>query len=53
MYNIWYHKRIAERTHLTVAEVAAVLGIPKRTVYYRLEQGYMAGEHVSPKRWLA
>ena len=44
---------MAERTHLTVAEVAAALGIPKRTVYFRLEQGYMVGEHVSPRLWLA
>jgi excisionase family DNA binding protein len=41
-----------ERSHLTVAEVAAALGLPVRTVYYRLEHGYMAGERVSPKLWL-
>jgi excisionase family DNA binding protein len=41
-----------ERSHLTVAEVAAALGLPARTVYYRLEHGYMTGERVSPKLWL-
>jgi excisionase family DNA binding protein len=40
------------RDYLTALEAAAELGIPLRTLTYRLRQGLMRGEAVSPRLWL-
>ena len=42
----------AERDYLTAAEAAALLGLPGRTVRYRLERGIMRGVAVNPRLWL-
>jgi excisionase family DNA binding protein len=41
-----------ERDYLTAAEAAAILGLPGRTVRYRLERGIMRGVAVNPRLWL-
>jgi excisionase family DNA binding protein len=43
---------MADRDFLTVAEAAAILGVPGRTIAYRLQQGFMQGEQVNPRLWL-
>jgi excisionase family DNA binding protein len=41
-----------ERDYLTVSETARALGLPLRTVRYRLQHGIMRGIAVSPRLWL-
>jgi excisionase family DNA binding protein len=43
---------MAERDYLTIKEAAAILGVPGRTIAYRLQKGFMRGEHVNPRLWL-
>jgi excisionase family DNA binding protein len=40
------------RDFLTVAEAAAILGVSGRTIAYRLQKGFMRGEHVNPRLWV-
>jgi excisionase family DNA binding protein len=41
-----------QRDYLTAGQAAAALGLPLRTVRYRLQQGLMRGVLVSPRLWL-
>ena len=41
-----------ERDYLTASEAAAALGLPLRTVQYRLRRGLMRGVAVNPRLWL-
>ncbi len=43
---------MAEREYLTIAEAARALGLPIRTLQYRLLHGLMRGERVNPRLWL-
>jgi excisionase family DNA binding protein len=43
---------MADRDFLTVAEAAAVLGLPERTISYRLQKGFMRGERAGRRLWL-
>jgi excisionase family DNA binding protein len=43
---------MADRDYLTVAEAAALLGVPGRTVAYRLQKGFMHGARVNARLWL-
>ena len=41
-----------ERDYLTASEAASMLGLPLRTVRYRLQRGIMRGVAVNPRLWL-
>ena len=41
-----------ESEYLTVTQAAALLGVPPRTVAYRLQRGYMCGIKMSARLWL-
>jgi excisionase family DNA binding protein len=43
---------MSERDYITISEAAAELGIPPRTLAYRLERGLMRGERVNARLWL-
>jgi excisionase family DNA binding protein len=41
-----------QQDYCTVAEAAAILGIPERTIAYRLSRGMMQGERAGARLWL-
>jgi hypothetical protein len=41
-----------QRAYCTVAEAAAILGVPERTIAYRLSRGLMQGERAGARLWL-
>ena len=38
--------------YLTATQAAALLGVPPRTVAYRLQRGYMRGVKMTTRLWL-
>jgi excisionase family DNA binding protein len=41
-----------EGEYLTVTQAAALLGVPPRTVAYRLQRGLMRGAKINSRLWL-